>query len=62
VARQKTLLALDHHIHRRPDQHLGQDVKELVEDRVQRRQPEITPLGAGIAEQLLDRVHGGWQA
>ena len=52
VARQKTLLALDHHIHRRANQHFGQDVEELVENRIQRGFLEVAAVGGGVVQEF----------
>ena len=57
VARQKALFALDHHVHRSANQHLGQDVKKLVEDRVKGGEAEVAAVAVGVLEEALDGVH-----
>ncbi len=58
VAGQKALVAFDHNVHRRADQDFGQDVEELVEDRVQGRKADVALVVAGVAQEFLDRMHG----
>jgi len=52
MQRQKTLLPLDHHIYRRANQHLGQDVKELVEDGIQRGFFDVAAVGGGVVQEF----------
>ena len=57
VPGQKALFAFDHHIHRRTNEHLGQDVEKFVDYRIQRRELKVAAVGAGVAQELGEWMH-----
>ncbi len=53
---QKRIALIHHDVHRHADQGFGQHIEHLVQDRIQRRQPGIATIRAGIAEQATQRM------
>ena len=49
--RQERRVAVDHHVHRHPDQHLGQDVEELVDHGKTAGQVHVAAISPRVLEQ-----------